>query len=79
MKPGDKKQDQQQELIPLAVGEFLKHHRLEKKLTLATIAEAVKLDDTAPQHYKICAGHDQGTVYDSRKDIQDGEFVPPQT
>ena len=45
MKPGDKSQDQQQELIPLAIGEFLKHHRLEKKLTLATIAEAVKLDE----------------------------------
>jgi cytoskeleton protein RodZ len=45
MKTEDVKQDQQQELIPLVVGEFLQHHRLKKNLTLATVAEAIKLDE----------------------------------
>jgi cytoskeleton protein RodZ len=45
MKTEDVKQDQQQELIPLVVGEFLQHHRLKKNLTLAAVAEAIKLDE----------------------------------
>lgn len=38
-------QDQEQELIPLAAGEFLKQHRLKKKLSLAAVAVALKLDE----------------------------------
>lgn len=45
MKPQDKPQDQQQELIPMEPGEFLKQHRLQKKLSLADVAGAIKLDE----------------------------------
>jgi cytoskeleton protein RodZ len=45
MKAGENNQDQQQELIPLAPGEYLKQHRLQKKLSLAAVAKAIKLDE----------------------------------
>ena len=63
MKAGDKNQDQQQELIPLAVGEFLKHHRLEKKLTLAAIAEAIKLDEKLLNDIELDAADRIAPVY----------------
>lgn len=36
---------QQKELIPIATGEYLKQHRLERKLSLATVAQATGLDE----------------------------------
>lgn len=45
MSSQDSNQDQQQELIPLAAGEFLKQHRLKKKLSLAAVADALNLDE----------------------------------
>jgi cytoskeleton protein RodZ len=45
MSTRDIHQDQQQELIPLAPGEFLRQRRLLKKLSLASVAEAIKLDE----------------------------------
>ncbi len=41
MKPPEK----QQELIPLAPGEYLKQQRILKKLSLAAVAEAIRLDE----------------------------------
>lgn len=38
-------QDQQQELIPLAAGEYLKQRRLKKKVSLAAVADALNLDE----------------------------------
>jgi cytoskeleton protein RodZ len=38
--------NEQQELIPMATGEFLKQRRLKRKLSLATVAEVVCLDET---------------------------------
>ena len=35
----------QQELIPLAASEYLKRERLSRKLTLATVAAAISLDE----------------------------------
>ena len=40
-----KSQDQQQELIPLETGEYLKQQRLLKKLSLAAVADAINLDE----------------------------------
>lgn len=37
--------NEQQELIPMATGEYLKQKRLKRKLSLATVAEAVSLDE----------------------------------
>jgi cytoskeleton protein RodZ len=37
--------NQQQNLIPMATGEFLKQTRMERKLSLATVAEAICLDE----------------------------------
>jgi len=45
MNTRDIHQDQQQELIPLAPGEFLRQRRLLKKLSLASVADAIKLDE----------------------------------
>ena len=36
---------QQQELIPMATGEYLKQLRLERKLSLADVAKAIILDE----------------------------------
>ena len=36
---------QQQELIPMATGEYLKQQRLERKLSLAAVAQAIGLDE----------------------------------
>jgi len=36
---------QQQELIPMETGEYLKQQRLERKLSLASVARALKLDE----------------------------------
>ena len=36
---------QQQELIPMVTGEYLKQHRLERKLSLAAVAQAIGLDE----------------------------------
>lgn len=38
-------QEQQQELIPMETGEFLKQQRIKRKLTLADVAEAINLDE----------------------------------
>jgi len=38
--------NEQQELIPMATGEYLKQRRQKRKLSLATVAEAVCLDET---------------------------------
>ncbi len=37
---------EQQELIPLAAGEYLKQQRTTRKLSLAVVANAIKLDET---------------------------------
>jgi len=37
---------QQQELIPVAAGEFLKQQRIERKLSLAAVARTINLDET---------------------------------
>lgn len=37
---------EQQELIPLAAGEYLKQQRTSRKLSLAAVARAIKLDET---------------------------------
>ena len=45
MTPSENHKDQQQKLIPLSPGEYLKQNRLQKNLSLATIADAIKLDE----------------------------------
>jgi len=58
MNTRDIHQDQQQELIPLAPGEFLKQRRLLKKLSLANVAEAIKLDEKLLHEIELDqAGH----------------------
>jgi len=37
--------EQQQDLIPMATGEYLKQQRMERKLSLATVAQAIFLDE----------------------------------
>ncbi|NOR18714.1 MAG: DUF4115 domain-containing protein [Xanthomonadales bacterium] len=63
MKPQDTNQDQQQELIPLAPGEFLKHHRLKQKLSLAAVADAIKLDENLFNEIELDGAEHIAEVY----------------
>ncbi len=62
MNTRDINQDQQQ-LIPLAPGEFLKRHRLQKKLSLAAVAEAINLDEKLLTKIELDEADDIAPVY----------------
>ena len=54
---------QQQELIPIATGEYLKQQRIERKLSLAAVAQAIGLDEKLLKAIEIGQADHMALVY----------------